>query len=205
MMSLEHIRNEALLERYVIGDLSIQEIEMLEKALLEMPNLKVELQEIEKTFEVYAQANAIEPDPTTKPFLMAFLNYTERLKAGEQPSLVPALNENSKIEDYIEWLERPDLQAPKDYDAMHGYIIGHTEERTNVIVWLKFGAPDETHTDEHEKFLIIEGTCNIVLDDKEVHPLKPGDYFAIPLHISHRVEVTSDTACKVILERKKKY
>jgi len=203
MMSLENIRNEGLLERYVIGDLSVQEVDIVERALREIPALKEELQEIEQAFTLYAHANAIEPDPTTKPFLMTFLNYTERLKAGEAATFPPALNENTKVDDYKQWLDRPDLQEPKAYESMHGFIIGHTEERTNLIVWLKHGAPDETHTDELEKFFIVEGTCNIVLDDKEVHPLKPGDYFAIPLHISHRVEVTSNIPCKVILERKK--
>lgn len=203
MMGLDKIRNEGQLERYLIGDLNPQEIEMLEKAFIEYPELKEELKEIDKSLEMYARANAIEPDPLTKPMLMTFLNYTERLKAGEPVSYPPALNENTTVEDYKEWLDRPDLQEPDNYEAMFGHVIGHTEERTNIIVWLKFGAPDETHTDEQEKFFIVEGTCNIVLDDKEVHPLKPGDYFAIPLHVSHRVEVTSDIPCKVILERKK--
>jgi len=203
VINLEHIRNEALLERYVIGDVDLQEINLVEKALSESTELQKELAEIEQAFEVYARTNAIEPDPTTKPFLMTFLNYTERLKAGEAPTFPPALNENTKIDDYKQWLDRPDLQEPEDYESMHGFIIGHTEERTNLIVWLKHGAPDETHTDEYEKFFIVEGTCNIVLDDKEVHPLKAGDYFAIPLHVSHRVEVTSDIPCKVILERAK--
>lgn len=203
MMGLDNIRNEGLLERYIVGDLNELEFEELEKALIKYPELKEELKEIEKAFEIYAQAHAMEPDPTTKPMLMAFVNYTERLKGGEPVSHPPALNENTKIEDYKEWLDRPNLQEPDNYEAMHGYIIGHSEERTNLIVWLKYGAPDETHTDEQEKFFIVEGTCNIVLDDKEVHALKPGDYFAIPLHVSHRVEVTSNIPCKVILERKK--
>ncbi len=202
-MDIAKIRNEALLERYIIGDVNPQEIQLVEQALHELPELKTELQEIEHSYMLYAQANAIEPDPTTKPFLMTFLNYTERLKAGEAPSFPPALNENSKIEDYKAWLDRSDLKEPAEYDAMYGHIIGHTEERTNLIVWLRYGAPDETHTDEQEKFLIIEGSCTITFDDKEQHHLKPGDYLAIPLHVSHRIEVTSDVPCKVILERKK--
>lgn len=203
MMELAQIRNEALLERYVTGNVNPQEIQLVDQALIELPELKTELQEIEQSFMLYAQANAIEPDPTTKPLLMAFLNYTERLKGGEQPTFPPALSENSKVEDYKEWLDRPDLQEPAEYDAMHGYIIGHTEERTNLIVWLRYGALDETHTDEQEKFLIVEGTCTITFDDKEKHHLKPGDYLATPLHVSHGVEVTSDIPCKAILEWKK--
>lgn len=203
MMSLDNIRKEALLERYVLGELAQQEVEVVEKALLAYPELKEELREIEQTFEIYARANAIEPDPTTKPLLMAFLSYTERLKGGEEPTFPPALNENSKIEDYKDWLDRRDLQEAAQYDAVYGHIIGYTEERTSLIVWLIYGVPDETHTDELEKFLIVEGTCTITIDDKEKHYLKAGDFLAMPLQVSHRVEVTSKIPCKVILERKK--
>jgi len=31
--------------------------------------------------------------------------------------------------------------------------------------------------------------------------MKAGDYISIPLHITHRVDVTSQSSCKVILER----
>jgi len=202
MMRLNDIRNDALLERYLIGDLTIKEIDIVEKAFVEYSELKVELREIAQSFTTYALANAIEPDPITKPMLMAFLNYTERLKGGEKITFPPELNEHTKIEDYKEWLDRSDLQETT-YDAVHGHIIGHTENRTTLIIWLRYGAAEEIHTDEYENFFIVEGTCDIVLDDKEVHALKAGDYFAVPLHVSHRVEVTSTIPCKIILERKK--
>ncbi|MBK8606437.1 MAG: hypothetical protein IPN82_06270 [Chitinophagaceae bacterium] len=38
-------------------------------------------------------------------------------------------------------------------------------------------APQEVHDDEHERFLILEGTCDIVVGNN-IHQLVPGDYFA---------------------------
>ena len=58
----------------------------------------------------------------------------------------------------------------------------------------------EIHTKEYERFLIIEGTCDIKIGDDVFH-LKAGDYKEIPLFIEHSLIVTSDIPCKVILQR----
>ena len=82
-------------------------------------------------------------------------------------------------------------------------VCGSTDARALVgtaIVWIKEYAPQEVHDHEFEKFLVVEGSCNIIVEDK-IHTLIPGDYFAIPLHKKHLVEVTSIIPCKVILQR----
>lgn len=197
---MEEIIESGLLELYVIGDLSASETSLIEGKMIEFPALKKELRAIEESFEQYAFANAIEPDPTLKGMTLAIANYTSRLENGEAIVNPPALHEGSTISEFAEWLDRPNMQEPEAYDSMYGRIIGSNEEKTTLIVWLKDGAPDETHTDELEKFLVVEGTCDITIGDK-VHSLKASDYLAIPLHINHNVRVTSTTRCKVILER----
>lgn len=199
-MLLEEIMESGLLEFYVIGDLSDQEISEVENAIDKYPALKEEIRTIELALEKYAQAHAVETAAAAKPMLIAVARYTKRMESGEKPSNPPSITENSTIEDYKEWLDREDLQEPDEYDSMHGHIIGATEEKTTLIVWLKDGAPDETHTDEYEKFLVVEGTCDITIGD-DVHSLVAGDTLMIPLHINHRVEVTSTIPCKIILER----
>lgn len=199
-INIQHIRESGLLELYVLGDLGNVDVQTIEQALIDFPDLKKDIDSIEIALEKFAFANAKEPDPTLGPFLVTTLDYMERIKAGEEPTFPPALHEGSTIDDFKEWLDRDDMVEPEEYEAMHGKIIGSTEGRTTIITWLKYGAPDETHTDEYEKFLVVEGTCDITIGDK-VHSLKAGDYLAIPLHINHRVEVTSSFRCKVILER----
>ena len=199
-MSIEDLKSSGILEMYVLGDLSDSEIGTVEKAISEHPHIRQEIYEIERALEAYAMAHAVTTDPTAKPMLLAAANFQDRMKLGEVPTTPPFLSEDSSIADFSHWLDREDLQEPEEYDSMHGRIIGADENKTTLIVWLKEGAPDETHTDELEKFLIIEGTCDITIGDK-VHSLKAGDYLSIPLHISHRVEVTSDIRCKIILER----
>lgn len=199
-MELNEILESGLLELYVIGDLSEKENQMIENALIQFPSLKQEIHEIEKTFEAYALAHATEVPATAKPMLLTLNNYNERLAQGEIPQNPPVLNQESKVSDYQEWLDRADLQEPDEYDSMAGRIIGANEDKTTMIVWLKEGAPPEVHTDEIEKFLIVEGTCDITIGENK-HSLKAGDYLEIPLFISHHVQVTSSMRCKIILER----
>jgi mannose-6-phosphate isomerase-like protein (cupin superfamily) len=195
------IIDSGLLELFAMGSLEGEELKRVQQAIKESPEVKAELREIEIALELYASLYKVDAEPTNKPLLLAQANYISRLEAGEKVSSPPDITTDSKVEDYKQWLDKEYLQKPPDFAGMHGYIIGATEEKTTLIVWLEHGAPDEIHTDELESFLIVEGTCNIIIGDETV-AMKAGDTVKIPLHISHRVEVTSDIPCKVILERK---
>ncbi len=199
-MSIDQLKSSGLLELYVMGNVTESEQLMIEKAIADNPSLKQEIKDIEESLEAYAQLNAIPTDVSTKPMILAMLDYSERLKNGEVPIPAPSLSPQSEISDFLPWLERSDMQEPDEYEAMHGKIISADDHKTTMIVWLKHGAPDETHIDEIEKFLVCEGSCNIIIGD-QTHSLTTGDYIAIPLFVNHRVEVTSNEPCKVILER----
>ncbi len=188
-----------ILEQYVLGSTSQAESTEVELMAATDPAIRLEIEAIEEALEAYAMENAVAPNPVIKPFLLATIDYTERLKGGEPVTMPPVLNKNSVIEDYVPWLNRSDLLLP-DNDDIFAKIIGYTPEAVTAIVWIKEYAPQEVHDHEFEKFLIVEGTCDIVVGD-EVHALVPGDYFAIPLHKNHLVKVTSTIPCKVILQR----
>ena len=193
--------DSGILESYVLGVATGEEVSMVEKMALDHPEIKEELEQIEIALEQYATAHAVEPHATMKPLLMATIDYTTRIQNGEAPEFPPLLNENSTISEYAEWINRPDMILPPDSDNVFLKIIGYTPEATTAIVWLRQFAPDEIHHDEHESFLILEGSCDILIGDK-VHHLVPGDYLTIPLHSDHEVKVTSSIPCKIILERK---
>ena len=199
-MNVKEYIETGILEVYVLGLASKEEAEEVERMSIMHAEIKQELAEITIALEQYAQQNNIAPHPSLKPLLMATIDYTERLKGGEPQSFPPILNENSKIEDYGEWLNRKDMIAPVDFDEIFAKIIGYTPQVTSAIVWIKDMAPEEVHTNEYEKFLIVEGTCDITIGEK-IYKLVPGDYLAIPLHLDHKVKVTSQTPCKVILQR----
>ncbi len=199
MTSDKEYINSGMLEQYVLGYTSPAESTEVELMAATYPAIKMEIEAIHESLEAYAMEQAIKPNPIIKPFLLATVDYSKRIKNGEPATVPPVLNESSAIEDYAPWLNRTDMMVPDDNDIF-AKIIGYTPEAITAIVWIKEYAPHEVHDHEFEKFLIVEGTCNIIVEDT-VHALIPGDYFAIPLHKNHLVKVTSAIPCKVILQR----
>ena len=198
MNTKEYIET-GILECYVLGISNEAETKAVEEMALLHPAIRQEILRISQSLEEYALANAVEPDPLVKPFLLATIDYSERLKNGEPVSTPPLLNENSQVAHYHSWLHRADMQSPSA-DNIYAKIIGYSPEALTAIVWLRDYAPQEVHDNEYERFLIVEGTCDIIVNE-EVHHLVPGDYFAIPLHKNHLLKVTSSIPCKVILQR----
>jgi mannose-6-phosphate isomerase-like protein (cupin superfamily) len=199
IMTSKEFIDSGILEQYVFGIASANEIEDVEKIIATDPAIYAEFMAISKSMENYAHEKSIKPSEVIKPFLMATINYTERMQNGEPFSNPPLLNEQSTVNDYGEWLNREDMVSPGTED-LFARIIGYTPQAVTAIVWIKDYAPHEVHDDEYERFLIVEGTCNIIVDE-EVNHLVPGDYFAIPLFKNHMVKVTSLMPCKVILQR----
>ena len=185
---------------YVLGKTTDAERAEVEAKALIYPEIRDEIDSISDALEEYAMLHAVEPDATVKPFLLATIDYTERLMQGEQPLIPPVLSEITRAADFEQWLSRKDMALPEDFEGIYAKIIGYTPEATTAIVWIKDMAPQEVHHDEHEKFFILEGSCHIIVEEN-IHALAPGDYFAIPLHKNHLVKVTSNIPCKVILQR----
>ncbi len=200
MTSIAEYIQSGILESYVFGNTSIEETEAVEEMALAYEGVRKKIDEISATLEKYAFDNAIQPAETVKAFLMATVDYTERLKNGEEPTNPPVLYEGSKISDYSSWLDRADMTLPEDFDSIYAKIIAHTPEATTAIVWMKETAAQEVHDDEYEKFIVVEGTCLITIEEDK-YQLQSGDYLSIPLYKNHSVQVTSDIPCKVILQR----
>lgn len=200
MGNWQELMDSGLLELYVLGQVDTEEALFIEKMAVAHTQVKQEIEEISLALEQYAQAHAIEPDPIVKPFLMAAIDFSDRMKSGEKPELAPILDSNATAGDYTHWLERSDMILPIDSEDVFARILSYTPEAITAIVWIKHMAPQEVHNHESERFLILEGTCDIYVED-QINHLKPGDYFQIPLHKQHHVVVTSEIPCKVILQR----
>src|SRR5664279_4008343 len=161
MKEVKDYIDSGILELYVMGCTTPEESKKVEELLLASGKIRKEISEIQAAMETYAQDHSVMPDPTVKPFLMAAIDYTERLKNGEQPCFPPLIHSDSKISDYTDWIIRPDMMLPDDFKDFHAKIIGHTPEVLTAIIWINERTPHETHSKEFEKFLILEGTCYI--------------------------------------------
>ena len=191
--------DSGILELYVLGCTSAEQSSEIEQLAAENPEVRQEITAIEDAMEAFAMDHAITPNEVVKPFLMATVDYTERLKNGEPATEPPLLHEHAVVSDYAAWLNRDDMVYNGE-ENIYAKIIGYTPQAISAIIWIKDKTPQELHHDEYEKFLVVEGSCDITVGDT-VHKLIPGDYFAIPLHTAHVVQVTSVTACKIILQR----
>ena len=200
MLTPQNFINSGILELYVMG--KTDELENKEVLMMASTHIEIfeEIVAIEISLEKYALVNGVELDITIKPFVIATIDFTERLKNGEPPSFPPLLNELSILKDYLPWLNRSDMALPTDFEEIHAKIIGYNEEALTAIIWLKNGSPSEIHDDEFEKFLIVEGTCTITIDKEDFY-LKSGDVLSIPLYKEHFLRVTSSIPCKAILQR----
>ena len=192
-----------ILELYVLRLTSPEEdVEVAEMAGL-YQEVERELLEIEVALHRYAQSIARPTDPTGATFIISILDYQKRLENGELFMIAPELGEHSTIADFKEWIDREDMVAPAVFEGIFAKIITAVPKQiVTAIVWIKDMAPEEVHHDEFERFLILEGTCDISVGE-DVYSLKRGDYFQIPLHKDHVVTITSSTPCKVILQRMK--
>lgn len=200
MTDLQEYINSGILEEFVLGLTSEAEnIDVMNMASLH-PEVQCEINAISDSLQVYAERQAPPVCPTVKPMLLATIDYMERIRKGECVTFPPELHEQSKVAEFAEWLEREDMVLPEDFEDVHVRIIGFTPQATTAITWLKYGSPEEVHEAQYEKFLILEGTCDITIDGNVIS-LVPGDYLSIPLHKPHDVKVTSALPCKVILQR----
>lgn len=200
MKKVEEFINSGILEVYVMGIASDDEIKEVQHMLSISSEVKEELAKIELALETYACQNEIEPEITVRPFLMAAIDYTDRLQNGELAERAPMLNEQSQVSEFSHWISRPDMKLPDDFENYFAKIISYTPEAITAIVWINDSVPAEKHDHEYERFLILEGSCEIKVGEK-MHVLKAGDYFGIPLHQSHDIKITSTIPCKVILQR----
>ena len=200
MVNLIEYIESGILESYALKTTNEVETLEVERMVADYPEVAKELNEIEKSLEVYALEQTKSPDTSIKAFLMATIDFIERLKNGEQPGKPELLNEGSTIQEFSPWLNRPDMQLPPTFDGIYARIINANPEVTTAIVWIKDLAPQEVHDNEYEKFLIVEGTCIITIDGEDNY-LAPGSYLSIPLYKKHFVKVTSDCPCKAILQR----
>ena len=189
-----------VLELYVMGAASPQETLAVEQMAAAHPEVRHEIDTISQAMERYAQAHAVKPRNVVKPLLLATIDYMERMKQGELPASPPEITADSRPEDYAVWLNREDMVLPQDADEIYAKIIGYTPAATTAIVWIREAADQEVHHDEQERFLILEGTCDIIAGDN-TYSLAAGDYFAVPLHTPHMFKVTSAAPCKAILQR----
>ena len=200
MTNVEEYINSGILEMYVLGNTNLEETNDVNEMAHLHEEIRIEIEEITNTLILYSADTTKKLSAGLRPFVIAVVDYTERLKSGESVTEPPTLSQNSKVDDFKEWTDRIDMFLPEESGDMYAKIIGFTPQATTAISWVKTISATEVHDNEYERFLILEGSCEVIIGD-EKHQLVAGDYLEIPLHIGHSLIVTSSIPCKFILQR----
>ncbi len=184
------------IERYVLGELPADQCRALEAAAGADATLRSLIDELQGGLECLARLNAVPPPPGVK---QRILDAAES-HAHERAMRPPVIHAASTAADFAPWTDTPEMVRPVDAEDVFFIPFADNADGLSALVWLVSGSPEETHTDRIEKFLIVEGSCQIAYRH-EVHALEAGDVFSIPLHTPHTVKVTSTVPCKIILQR----
>ncbi|MEP7257274.1 MAG: cupin domain-containing protein [Flavitalea sp.] len=199
MKKTDEFMQSGMIQAYINGLLTHSE----EKEVIAMAQLhesvRLKIDELSIELERAVVKQAIAPPKIVKAMFMASIDYMDRMNKGEKPSFPPLLHEESAISDYNYWLTREDCLHTPEVDEMYIKIIGKTPQITTAIVWMQ-QMRTEMHQHEIEQFLIIEGTCQVMIG-ANARQLKPGDVMIIAPGQRHEARTTSSIPCKVILQR----
>lgn len=185
-MNVTEYISSGILEAFVVGELSdSEELEVLKFAKLH-PEIRSEIEEIERVQEKIAVQIAVTPPEHIWSDLLA------KVKVDKVP--LP-LGKDSRIEDYQEWLDK--VKKPAEFENLHMEVIHEDKKNTTVIAWIKKGEEDHVHESYTEKFLIVEGSCDAIIGGVSKSYQK-GDYVEFPIHVNHSYYITSDIPMKVV-------
>jgi len=95
----EYIKSGAI-ENYILGLSTAGEVDQLKQLCAQFPQLFDEIYKVEESLMKYSESLTGAPPTTIKPFVLASIDFSERVKKGERPASLPILNEKSGITDY---------------------------------------------------------------------------------------------------------
>lgn len=175
-----------ILELYALNDLPEDEKLGVERMIAMYPELRQELHAIELALENYATSRGVKPPEHLEARIVgSLLNFD-----------LPLINQFS---DYRNWLPliRSFGELPLAQDGRHLKVLRSDEKVTQMLIVSTTDIEEETHVDEHESFLIIEGECKCTIGHK-VRLMGAGDYMEIPLHELHNVTLVSKQVVAIL-------
>lgn len=121
-MDVREIRASGLLEQYVMGTCSRQEIEIVEQALIDFPDLKNDLYQIGAALELYTDSYKIDPSPALKDKILS------EARDGTKPPQSTTTPPSSNSSVYPPWLTA--LLALGCLGLLYLYITANQNHKT---------------------------------------------------------------------------
>lgn len=194
-MNLKPYIESGILELYALNSLPDDELRGVERMLAMYPELRKELDAIEMALENYAEATKVNPPEYVKESVVGSLLNLEKEKQMNSENL-PLIN---RFTDYKNWLSFVGSfgELRLGEDGKHLKVLRHDNEVVQMLVVSTTDIEEETHENEYESFLILEGECKCKVGDK-LTLMGAGDYMEIPLHQPHDVELISEKVVAIL-------
>lgn len=184
------------LELYVLGALPPAEMIRVQVIVENDPALRRKVDDMQHALEALAWAGSVAPPADLREAVLG-----QALRASGERTPMCVINERTRIKDLPRWIFNVSDPDPASYTNMHVEYLDCPPELASGLVWVHHHVPEEEHTDVIESFLILEGTCEVLIGDG-LRSMGPGESVVIPLHTPHSVHVTSSFPCKAVVQRR---
>lgn len=192
-MNIQEYIESGILEQYCLNVLNEQERADVLKNCSLYPEIKQELTAIEISFENLFRSQSIAPDKKLKDQILAKLGFANTVTLQNLP-LIDAYS------NYSDWLAAVEHLIPAEpFEPFFAEVLRQDEKATQTLVITQLNAPEETHVDRMESFLILKGHCTCTVGN-ETFTLQAGDFLEIPLHVKHDIKIDSPYVIAILQE-----
>ncbi len=188
---------QEMLATYVLGGLSMEESLAIEARAAQDAEFRKLLDKHRRSLEIEVKKISVPPSATVFGKLMQRIDAIEQARPSNQP---PIIHSQTKPAAFSPWVDAhlPEMRASQD--DFKCIPIGSTDDTQTFLVKVGTGIPQEVHTAEVERILILEGECDFLLGDQR-KACQAGSQVTIPLHLPHEGWVTSANPCYFIVQR----
>jgi mannose-6-phosphate isomerase-like protein (cupin superfamily) len=186
-MEIQEYIKSGILEQYCLGLLNADEQAEIVRLSLIYPEIKQELNEIEKAIEKIALTNAVSPKIDLRSKILKSLGFADEDKRLDINNL-PVTDKNSNHQSWLNAVEH--LIPAEPFDDFLCTVLRQDTHIAQMLVITKVDVPPETHDDIAESFFILKGECVCTVGGHIYH-LGPGDFLDIPLYQEHNVKMLS--------------
>ena len=198
-MEVNEFISSGIIEMYCLGIATDEEREQVEKFASENTAVRDEILVVREALELYATARHVSPPPALKDKIMAAVMNSE--KQGRPLDFPPRLTPQSTVEEWMNYISNNHIAPPKEYENLYLLDLPGDKNQSTYIVWAKRGAVvEESHAEEDEYLLMVEGNCSIAIDGR-IGYYHRGDLVFIPKRSVHRAEALSDEPMLIIGQR----
>lgn len=193
MKVMEYIES-GIIEDYCLGLLKPAEMQAVANNAEEHEEIRKAIATYEDALVKYAAALAVEKPAGLKRKVFELIDNLEE-EAAISADNIPLINKYSNADIWRNFV-RPHLSEK----LTRPFIVHDLPAKNGVeqfVFWTHQDLPHETHDDEQETILLLEGRCRCFIND-EVIELNPGDFLSIPLHAEHNVEILDGPVLAVI-------